>query len=603
MRQRHDRSNTRGNALWGSNSRGESRDNALWGRGKRGYVPWGGGGRGFLLLAVAALAIVLPLNASAAGPQTPPGPRSESFIAPELLAAAQADPHTVLHVIIQSDAGADNVVGRLHHVGGEVRARLGLIGAAAATIRADKLEKLAKQPGLTITADAPIKLSGLAYTSTQLWPYKSGDAKLWGTTYRPAPATGTIAIVDSGLDPDRADFGNGARVLPQVTLTTRTPNSPGDGRGHGTFVASIAAGTAPGYAGAAPTAKILPIDVMDDTGTALTSDVISACSYILQNKTALNITVANFSLHSGALNNFYNDPLDRAVEQLWFNGVFVVAAAGNYGSPAGPSRVLYAPGNDPFVMTVGAVDIGVKMSMDNDAAAPFSAWGYTEDGFLKPDIGAPGRYMVGAVPTSATLTSERPANVVSPGYMELSGTSFAAPVVAGSAAVIMARHPTWTPDQVKGALMVTAKPLTQAVLGSVGVGELNAARAANYYWTPPNPNQGVDGFLRTNGSGNSVFDAASWSGVVKSNASWSSASWSDASWSSATWSSASWSDASWSDASWSDASWSDDSWSDASWSDLSAEDAAEGDATGPAALLDPLDAAVFEADPSLIPDP
>src|SRR5204862_487452 len=124
------------------------------------------------------------------------------------------------------------------------------------------------------------------------------------------------------------------------------------------------------------------------------------------------------SLHSGAANNFYNDPLDKAVEKLWFNGVFVVAAAGNYGMPNGPSGVLYAPGNDPFVMTVGAVDIGNRPALNDDNTAPWSAYGYTEDGFSKPELGAPGRYMIGAVPTSATLTSEKADHVVAPGYME-----------------------------------------------------------------------------------------------------------------------------------------------------------------------------------------
>src|SRR5438477_98380 len=131
-----------------------------------------------------------------------------------------------------------------------------------AASRGTTLSGVAANGGMCLGAEDAEAFS--SWPSTQLWPYKSGAAKLWGTTYRPAPATGTIAIVDSGLDPDRADFGNGARVLPQVTLTTRTPNSPGDGRGHGTFVASIAAGTAPGYADAAPTAEILPIHVMDD---------------------------------------------------------------------------------------------------------------------------------------------------------------------------------------------------------------------------------------------------------------------------------------------------------------------------------------------------
>src|SRR5207244_7370357 len=105
----------------------------------------------------------------------------------------------------------------------------------------------------------------------------------WGSSLSPAPSAPTIAIVDSGIDANRADSATGARVLPQVNLASLTPNSPGDGRGHGTFVASIAAGSAPGHAGAAPSARVLPIDVMDDSGKALTSDVIAACAYILQN--------------------------------------------------------------------------------------------------------------------------------------------------------------------------------------------------------------------------------------------------------------------------------------------------------------------------------
>src|SRR5207237_8674899 len=95
-----------------------------------------------------------------------------------------------------------------------------------------------------------------------------------------APPT---AVVDSGPDASKvADFG--ARVVQQVNLTTLPNTSPGDGRGHGTFVAGIAAGQAPGYAGASPRSNIVSLDVMDDTGTARTSDVIAASQWILANK-------------------------------------------------------------------------------------------------------------------------------------------------------------------------------------------------------------------------------------------------------------------------------------------------------------------------------
>jgi serine protease AprX len=433
------------------------------------------------------------------------------------------------------------------------------------------------------------------YSSNQMWPYESGNAKLWDL---PAASLPTIAIVDSGIQRDRADFGGGARVLPQVNIGSLTPNSPGDGRGHGTFVAGVAAGSAPGYAGAAPNARILPIDVMDDSGKALTSDVIAACDYILANKTALNIRVANFSLHSGARNHFYNDPLDRAVEKLWFGGIVVVAAAGNYGTAGGPSGVLYAPGNDPFVITVGAVDLGDTVGIGNDSAAPFSAYGYTADGFAKPEIGAAGRFMVGPVPATGTLAVEKAANLRAPGYIELSGTSFAAPVVAGAAAQVLAKHPTWTPDQVKGALMLTAKPAPNAAKGSVGVGEVNVPKAAALA-SAPDPNAALNKFVIGIGTATPVFDSVSWSEVARSNASWNNVSWSDASWGAASWSTASWASVSWSEVSWSDASWGAASWADASWADMSVEDAAEGDATAPPALMNAAALAELQADPDL----
>ena len=179
----------------------------------------------------------------------------------------------------------------------------------------------------------------------------------WNRTASPnAPA---IAIVDSGIERDRADFGNGSRVVERkvfVDATARTAS--GDGRGHGTFVASIAAGSAPGRLGASPGSPLIDVDVMDDNGMARTSDVIAGAEWIYENRQALNIRVANFSLHSARPSNFTTDPLNKAVEKLWFGGVVVVAAAGNYGIEDGPERrASTRPGNDPFVITVGAIDL------------------------------------------------------------------------------------------------------------------------------------------------------------------------------------------------------------------------------------------------------
>ena len=173
--------------------------------------------------------------------------------------------------------------------------------------------------------------------------------------------------MDSGIDASRADFKG--RVKAQVSFVTSTyPNAAGDGRGHGTFVAGIAAGSAPGYAGAAPNADIVSLDVMDDRGAGKTSDVIAAAEWIYQNKAAYNIRVANFSLHSGAVNHFWLDPLNVAVEQAVALRRRRRGGCGELRQRGRASGVLYAPGSNPFVITVGAVDIGgTARPRDDDA--------------------------------------------------------------------------------------------------------------------------------------------------------------------------------------------------------------------------------------------
>src|SRR5207302_10963907 len=127
------------------------------------------------------------------------------------------------------------------------------------------------------------------------------------------------------------------------------------------------------------------------------------------------------------------------------------------------------------------------------------------------------------------------------------GTSFAAPIGSGAAAQILARHPNWTPDEVKGALMLTSAYLPNSPDGASGVGEIDAATAASLDFDPPNPNENLTAYVTTDpATGATSFDQASWSSAVQNDASWSSAAWSSAAWSSASWSSAAWASAAWS---------------------------------------------------------
>jgi serine protease AprX len=596
------RNETRSSALWGTGNRGgESRSSALWGR----------GGRGAVTALAAMLVLSVPFAASApkhgrlAAKVTP----KKTWISPGLVKSAKQHPNQYVRVIIQSTNGSITpALSAFTHVNqfadddrGSVTRRLSLVDGVAASVRLRDVARLANLPNLIVTPDVQVRTSGLS--SSQLWPFETGLSKGWSGGDAPKPGSvPAIAIVDSGIQPGRTDFGS--RVLANVKFSTLPDDSPGDGRGHGTFVAGIAAGGAENYTGGTPQAPLVSLDVMDDHGVARTSDVIAAAQWILANKTTYNIRVANFSLHSATKSHFFRDPLDQAVEKLWFSGVVVVAAAGNYGVPTGPSGVLYAPGNDPFVVTVGAIDIGGTKNTHDDTSAPWSAYGRTPDGFMKPELAAPGRYMVGPVPATSTLAIEKATNVVAPGYIQLSGTSFAAPIISAAAAQILGKHPEYTPDQVKGALMASTKAVDGAPVGSVGVGEIQVTNAAAMK-TPPNPNKALEQFVKPDLTGSSVFDAVSWSDMAKANVSWDSVSWADVSWADTAASAVSWADVSWASVSWADVSWADVSWADVSWADSSYEDAAESDAAAdPSAYeLTPEQAAEIMADPETAPDP
>ena len=487
------------------------------------------------------------------------------------------------------------------------------VNGVSAQLTGTEILRLAhKRSIMAISIDQPVRITGgPIYTSKQRWPYVSGAAKFWTELYTGNPASmanvPTIAVIDSGVDPTRPDLAG--RVIKEVNLTSLPNNSPHDGRGHGTFVASIAAGSGSMYAGVAPNAKIVSIDVVDDTGMGMSSDVIAAADWLLANKDTYNIRVANFSLHGSQPSTFRFDPLNRAIEKLWFSGVVVVAAAGNYG--ATQRGVLYSPGNDPFVITVGAVDIEGTIRASDDMAPPWSAYGYTLDGFAKPEISAPGRYMVGAVPPTATLPLERPDRVVDPGYLLMSGTSFATPVVAGTAAYILARHPNFTPDQVKGALMLTARPTPEALPMSTGVGEVAADRAVDVN-NPPNPNAALDQFVGPDPAGGSVpvFDQATWTTYAAANPTWDAATWTAATWTTATWTTATWTTASWEAATWVSATWTTATWTTATWttatwttaSDATWTTSAESEANPTNGdYINPLEKAAVEADLGITP--
>jgi serine protease AprX len=536
---------------------------------ERGSALWGKGSRGALLV-LALLAIVAAFAASA---------RADSgrtaWVPSYLVTQAQTNPDQLFNVIVQGQPGDNSgsvaaifTSNKTDGTPGKLKAQFQSINGVAGSVTGKDLLKLAQsQHVASIVPD--VSESSQDYLSQLVWQQTVNLLPTLGWGLSPAPKAPTIAIVDSGVDRSKLqDFG--ARVVASVDFSGTAQNA--DDEGHGTMVAGLAAGAGL-YGGVARNANLVSLRTSDRTGASRMSDVILACDWILQNKDKYGIRVANFSMRSSVPSSFRYDPLDKAVEALWFRGVVVVAAVGNYGVNGQPTKIQYSPGNDPFVISVGALDTNGTAQAIDDKPASWSAYGHTLDGFAKPDLSAPGRWMVAPVPMGSYLATSAPDRVVAPGYMWMSGTSLAAPVVSGAAAAVLAVHPTWTPDQVKGALMRTAQRLASDSAHAGGVGEVNVGKAAALT-TAPNPNTNLDRFLTTDANGRTAFDGTTWMYSLKGATDWSATDWSSTDWSATDWSATDWSATDWSATDWSATDWSATDWSATDWSatDWSATD-------------------------------
>jgi serine protease AprX len=289
-----------------------------------------------------------------------------------------------------------------------------------------------------------------------------------------------VAVVDTGIAGDLPDFGRGgqSRVIASA-VTNPCAKDANDHVGHGTHIAGLIAGNSlnhPGlkklagrYMGIAPKANLISVKVSDDDGDTTVLDVIYGLQFVVDHKDQLGIRVVNLSLTSTVAESYLTDPLDAAVEAAWFAGIVVVAASGNDGTAA--DAVSYAPGNDPYVITTGAMDDRGSTSLGDDVLAAWSSRGVTQDGFSKPEILAPGTRLVGALAPRSDFQDLCRKCMIGRSYFRLSGTSMATAVTSGAVALMLEKRAHLTPNQVKGALVSTRRD----VPGAGGVVDANAA--------------------------------------------------------------------------------------------------------------------------------
>ena len=450
-------------------------------------------------------------------------------------------------------------------LGGQPGVDLHIINGLSARMSAGGARRLAASPLVhAVSLNAEIRDTTLTnptpWTLATPFDQSTGATKLWNHS------TGAgigVAVIDTGISGDLPDFqtaqgSSTSRVVASAVIDPGATTA-GDTYGHGTAVAGLVAGNGwyrdssdPAfgqYAGTAPDANLISIKIADDSGKATTLDVIYGLQFAVDHKADYNIRVINLSFRSTSAESYTTDPVDAAVEQAWFDGITVVAAAGNLGTAS--DAVSYAPGNDPYVITVGGVDSQGTRSTSDDVQAGWSSRGTTQDGFSKPDVEAPGAHIVTTLAPGSSFASACPTCVVGGAYFQLSGTSLAAPLVSGIAADLLAAHPRWTPSMVKGAIVNTAVPLSD------GGDEVQAMNAYWAGWSQLSSDQGLTPNDLIDPSTSTIdYNAASWSA-----ASWSAAadplaaSWSAASWSCVDCSSTGQNDVSPTAASWSNVGW------------------------------------------------
>jgi serine protease AprX len=451
-------------------------------------------GRTVLAALFAVVAIWTPAEAQRGGPNLKPlqkhKPANPYHGKLDNELDGRADGSGESDVIVEFNDDSDGA-SSIEAAGGKAGRRLGIINARAARMPNALLNRLADDPKVKRIHNDRDTEAFVARTAATV------GATNVRSQYGYNGAGVGVAVIDSGITPWHDDlssgpFRQGQRVAAFVDFVN-DQTTKYDDWGHGTHVAGIIAGN--GYdslglrAAIAPGASIIALKALDDQGKGHISAIIAALDWAVTNKTHYNIRVINMSLGAGVFESYNTDPLTLAAKRAVDAGIVVVAAAGNMGRAANGGAqygAIGAPGNAPWVLTVGASSTNGTTDRLDDTIAPYSSRGPTMiDYAAKPDLVAPGSGTVSLSVAGSLLYATKAEFLVSGTrsglssipYLTLSGTSMATPVVAGTVALMLQANPNLTPNEVKAILQFTSQVYENYDYLTQGAGFLNTLGA------------------------------------------------------------------------------------------------------------------------------
>jgi serine protease AprX len=521
-------------------------------------------------------------------------------------AADTNSPASLVDVIVRETTPASSIAETLvTDLGGTVLRHLEIVGGFSASVPLSALDSLTASEAIeAVTPDGTLQLLARKFGENDSGAESSlphllgtvGAEAFWASGY--AGQGVDVALIDSGVVPVAGLSASGKLLHgPDLSFESQSPELQNlDTYGHGTHMAGIIAGLDPEssyslravddryFTGLAPKARIVSLKVGAYDGAVDVSQVLAAIDWVVQHKSdnGLNIRVLNLSFGTDSSQSYILDPLAHAVEQAWNHGIVVVVAAGNDGN----FLPLRAPAIDPFVIAVGASDTNGTLNTSDDSVATFS--NCVKSG-RNVDLVAPGVSVVSLRAPGSYADVTYPEARVGTKFFKGTGTSQAAAVVSGAAALILSKHPNATPNQVKALLTSTATPISSGHLTKCdGAGTLDldsaadaplpSSRASKQNLTPSTGTgllEGSRGSSHVENNGvvltgeqdifGMPFDTATWGPMAAQGTTWSGGDWNGTTWSGTTWSGTTWSGTTWSGTTWSGTTWSGVDWADQSW--------------------------------------